>query len=77
MSTYVNRDSLARVWPELADPKKGCTLELQPGEEVDLDLPADFADPFLVLKSPAKAPKTLSASDASQAADPVSKAAKA
>lgn len=40
-----NTDSLTRVWPGLR--VDGHTLELGPGETADVDVPPDFADPYL------------------------------
>ncbi len=57
---YVNTDSLERVWPNLSNPATGTTLELKPGEVVDLDpknLPEDFEDAFL---KPVASPKAFS-----------------
>ena len=41
---YVNTDAHARVWPTLQHPD-GCTLGLEPGETVDLDV--EVEDPSL------------------------------
>jgi hypothetical protein len=40
---YKNTSDEQRTWPSLQRPD-GATLELAPGEEVDLDLPAGFED---------------------------------
>lgn len=40
----------------------GATLELGPGETVDLDLPQDFEDPYLVPATPAPAAPSSSTS---------------
>lgn len=44
--TFRNTDHHRRVWLHLTHPD-GHTLALEPGEKVDLDLPAAFEDPFL------------------------------
>lgn len=44
---YVNSDIHARVWTHLTNPETGATLELAPGESVDLD--EEVADPYLQL----------------------------
>ena len=46
MRPYANRDVHRRVWPGIARPN-GRTLELEPDEEAELDLPSDFTDPHL------------------------------
>lgn len=43
---WKNVDVHTRVWTHLQRPD-GRTLELQPGEEVELDLSGDFDDPYL------------------------------
>jgi len=47
MAVYRNADYLTRVWPHIQRPD-GRTLELEPGEEVELDLPDDFVDRHLL-----------------------------
>lgn len=47
MQLYFNADSHARVWPTQTNPQTGTTLELAVGQEIELDLPADFEDAFL------------------------------
>jgi|HubBroStandDraft_6_1064221.scaffolds.fasta_scaffold209095_2 hypothetical protein len=46
MAVYRNADYQTRVWPSLQR-SDGRTLELGPDETAELDLPDDFADPFL------------------------------
>ena len=46
MGSYTNTSSSRRVWPRIQGPD-GHTLELDPGESVDLDPPEGFADPYL------------------------------
>lgn len=43
---FKNFDSNTRTWLNLQR-EDGRTLELEPGETVDLDLPKDFSDPHL------------------------------
>lgn len=57
MTTFRNADYQTRVWPDLTDPDSGRTLELGPGDTVDLDLPEGFEDAHLVPVAPAKAAK--------------------
>lgn len=45
-----NTDVHTRYWPDLS--ADGHTLELAAGESADVDVPADFTDPYL---KPAKA----------------------
>ena len=47
MAVYKNTSSSYRLWPAITNPHTGTTLELQPGEEVDIDLPNEFKDPHL------------------------------
>ena len=47
MRTFTNSDHETRVWPGIVDPE-GHTVELAPGEEIELDLPDDFEDAHLV-----------------------------
>lgn len=47
MAVYRNADYQTRVWPSIQRPN-GRTLELEPGEEVELDLPDDFVDRHLL-----------------------------
>jgi hypothetical protein len=57
---FKNHDSNTRMWLTLHR-EDGRTLELEPGETVDLDLPKDFSDPHLrpvvVKKGAAKSEK--------------------
>lgn len=46
MDTFTNADVESRVWPTISRPD-GSTLTLGPGESADLDLPDNFADPYL------------------------------
>lgn len=52
MPTFRNADSQTRVWPHLRHPETQRSLELAPGEEVELD--HDPKDPFL---APTRQPK--------------------
>jgi hypothetical protein len=59
--TFKNTDTNTRVWMGITDTRsdlpgddknpprsrEGRTLELEPGEEVDLDMPDDFEDSWL------------------------------
>ena len=47
MPVYRNADYQTRVWPSLQRPD-GRTLELEPGETVELELPEDFTDTHLL-----------------------------
>lgn len=47
MTVYVNKDHQRRIWPRVKD-AMGRTLDLAPGQEVDLDVDVD--DPHLVRK---------------------------
>lgn len=51
---YTNTSNATRIWLTLTNPETGTTLELAPGESAELDLPADFTDPFLTETAPAK-----------------------
>ncbi len=46
MGTFYNASEHTRFWPALRN-SAGRTLELAPGEEAELDLPADFEDAYL------------------------------
>ena len=66
MRTYRNADVHARVWPFLPN---GQSLSLEPGETVELDLPDDFDDGFLVAdkdKKPSKKADTFAADSSDQ-----------
>jgi hypothetical protein len=52
MQTFVNIDTHTRIWASISVPETGATLELAPGEQVDLDLPKSFDDPYLKLEQP-------------------------
>jgi hypothetical protein len=58
MAVYRNTDVHTRTWGDLINPtthvtesgvvrRAGTTLELEPGERAELELPAHFADPYL------------------------------
>ena len=49
MNVYYNSGDSERYWVTISRPD-GRTLQLKPGEEARLDLPADFSDPYLKLK---------------------------
>jgi hypothetical protein len=66
---YENCDNQRRVWPALTAPN-GKTLQLDPGESVDLDLAADFEDPYLVPREPV-VPKRESFATGGVVTDPV------
>lgn len=53
-SLYKNASGEPRVWPGIQKPD-GSTLELDPNETAELDLPDDFDDTFLI-KMQAAAP---------------------
>ena len=46
MTEFVNKGSERRVWPGIQR-EDGRTLELDPGESAELDLPPRFKDPYL------------------------------
>lgn len=47
MTTFVNTSTSMRYWPGITDPETEHTLILDPGQEVELDLPEDFDDAWL------------------------------
>lgn len=47
LRTFKNGDVYHRIWPSLQTPD-GHTVDLDPEEQVQLDLPDNFKDPFLV-----------------------------
>ena len=47
MTLFKNSDVHARVWTHVQRPD-GRTLELEPGEEVELDLSDGFEDAYLI-----------------------------
>lgn len=52
---FVNSGDESRTWPGIQRPD-GSTLQLEPGETADLELPAHFQDEYLKpVKTPAKA----------------------
>ena len=64
MTVYVNTSVHARTWLRLQDPETGRTLRLQPGEEVELDLPDEFEDAHLKPKAqPSKRSRSKAAKD--------------
>lgn len=57
MTTFTNTDTSTRVWPSLEDPATHRTLQLAPGESVDLDIPVTPEIPYLTPVKSTKAPK--------------------
>lgn len=47
MATVTNTSSTRRHWNDLVDQDTGRTLDLEPGESAEVDLPDGFSDPFL------------------------------
>ena len=70
MTLYRNADSQTRIWPGLQRPDNR-TLELEAGEEAELDLPAGFKDPWLV---PVAVPASAKKADLSAAKAELAKA---
>lgn len=52
-----NSHHLRRVWPHLVNADTGTTLELDPGESADVDVPDGFADAHLSLAAAKNAAK--------------------
>ena len=50
MNIFFNRDTHTRIWTKISVPATGRTLQLDPGESAELDLPEDYEDPYLKLK---------------------------
>jgi hypothetical protein len=59
MAKFVNKSFETRMWLGLKDPATGTTLQLRPGESVDLELDADFHDRYLVPMANPKSKKTV------------------
>jgi hypothetical protein len=58
MTRVVNTSYQNRTWPDLTDSETGRTLQLNSGEEAEVELPEDFDDVWLqpAVKSPRKPP---------------------
>ena len=53
LNRFVNIGEAVRVWGTISRPDTGQTLQLEPRETADLDLPKDFTDPYLEYVGPA------------------------
>jgi len=54
MTVYTNASSERRIWPTLTNPATGRTVELAPGQQVELDVPVN--DPYLQIVKVAVVP---------------------
>lgn len=73
MALFRNTDNVRRTWASLTNTETGRTLELDPGQEADVEVPAGFTDPWLrPVRSPkpAPAPEPAPKAKASDAAAP-------
>lgn len=65
MTLFENTGTSTRIWPRLTNPASATTLELAPGERVELSLDPTFDDPWLrpVHKTKREANKSIPSAD--------------